>query len=426
MRTRRACELTLRRSSRRRALEGSKGGRLATKGALSAALSRGTGLIRTVLLLFALRHLPAAADGFTAANNLPNAIVDMFGGGTLLGILYRRAHVDRDGRIRSDAFALVLLGCFTATIITVFASSVATQLGLAARPHVVVLIRICAWQIPAYVLFLAINAADQRRRNFWGYQLGNSLANVLACGAILLYLKGAFMLDDVALAFTFSLLATSFLMLLSRPRRGYWRRTWALSLLRDRTARSALPRELTSAFLLSGGLELCYFISVHSARGVGSVAAFQFGLSLFSTVVAIMLTPILDVLATNNLIPDRNAVPVVSILVVAVALTAGTSFALSLHLPSRSMTRSVLSQFNLLLLVVPAQATLYLLQRNHLTRKLYRSLLVSASMVATSVLAAMYSPLTTSSLWTVSLYAGAASGLIIYLTMPSLSSHGHG
>ena len=173
-------------------------------GAVMAAgtfVSRIVGLVRTAMLTGVIGTTGYAADGFTAANTLPNSFYILIAGGALNAILVPqivRAKMRPDGdEFVNRIITLALAALFGATVLATllapvivplyYRTSSEEALGLA-----VVFAYICLPQVFFYGLYTILGQVLNANGRFAGYMWAPALANVVAVAGLVAFLQMGF------------------------------------------------------------------------------------------------------------------------------------------------------------------------------------------------------------------------------------------
>lgn len=173
-------------------------------GAVMAAgtfASRVVGLVRTAILTGVIGTTGYAADGFTAANTLPNSFYILIAGGALNAVLVPqivRARMRPDGdEFVNRIITLALAALFAATVLATllapvivplyYRTSSEEALGLA-----VVFAYVCLPQVFFYGLYTILGQVLNAHGRFAGYMWAPALANVVAVAGLLVFLQLGF------------------------------------------------------------------------------------------------------------------------------------------------------------------------------------------------------------------------------------------
>lgn len=163
--------------------------------------SRVVGLVRTAMLTGVIGTTGYAADGFTAANTLPNSFYILIAGGALNAILVPqiiRARSRPDGdEFVNRIITLSLAALFGATVLATLLAPVIVPLyyrtgseealGLA-----VVFAYVCLPQIFFYGLYTILGQVLNAHGRFAGFMWAPALANVVAVVGLLTFLRMGF------------------------------------------------------------------------------------------------------------------------------------------------------------------------------------------------------------------------------------------
>jgi putative peptidoglycan lipid II flippase len=303
---------------------------------VGTALSRITGLLRTVVLAYALGKF-VLADAYNLANTTPNIVYDLILGGVLSATLVpvfveRFEHDDEDGVnavitvVVSALVALTVASVLTAPWIfrayTWAADKDAADLERAGVP----LLRLLLPQVLFYGLTALGTAVLHARRRFAAPAFAPVLNNVLVCAVLLWFAHAAGRAPSVASVVdhpsrlwllgggTTAGIVLMTVVLWPAVRRSGWRWRWRFA-PRDAAVRKvAALSGWTFGYVVSNQIALAIVLALATGEGPGQATAylyafqfFQLPYGLFAVSLMTTVTPELaSAASTNNMTRFRD------------------------------------------------------------------------------------------------------------------------
>jgi peptidoglycan biosynthesis protein MviN/MurJ (putative lipid II flippase) len=295
-------------------------------GIVGTGASRATGVLRLAFTALTFADAPKTADIFNVTSNVPNMVTEYLGGGLLLSVFASTlAFRDSQPKTRVIGLVAVLGGCAAGVtlVASLFAPAIMRLLeihGPLSDDVTTQLIRIAMLQVPFYLVYSLLTAAEHRDGRFGRPAAFTATANVAAITALEGYRRALYGIVDLMALSTASVALPVLLLIVlrrdwSKERGAKWHSV--IPVLRQWLGRS--PTAILNVAVSQVPLILAIRAGGNSA---GTQALLLYAVSIPVTLSAVVLMPIANVRLALHPSGDRASVLSLLSIGAAIALLA--------------------------------------------------------------------------------------------------------